>query len=364
MNQSRLLTGVVLASIVLAGCQFGSAQPTARPPAVTGWLSARADGVAFLNWTAAGSAISGTMTLVFVNGTADHLPKTTLANVTGTISSPAVTVTLSDSPTGMVTWSGQVSADSLTFAVPQAGGAIGTLTFGPGTLDDYNAALVLLKAKQAELHKVDLDAEAAAAAAASAAATATEAAATSCSATISSHNATLVVSGAPGAVGECQSFMAQVSFTGVPWLGPVYPSTTSQGSLICSGVRASYLVKIFDTGGADYGTAVCKALALASTIPYLGICFEDDISIGEGPIGLRIIPCGTGPGVVPRSPAALAGLREDDVIIELDGHKAPDHFTFDDIINPHQVGDTIAVVVLRGTTKLPLLLTLGPRPWA
>jgi len=307
--------------------------------------------------TIAGPAVAGTLTWVFVIAPDDHLPKTISSSVTGTTSDTALTVTLSDSPSGAVTWSGQVSTNSLTFAVPRADGSIGTLTVVPGTLDAYNAALGVFQAKQAELHQAEINATAAAAAAA-------EQAATSCSSTVSGHDASLVVSGAARAVGECRSLVALAPSAGGPWLGPIFPSSTPLGSLVCTGTRDAYSVAIFDTGGQDYGTAACKVLRLDSTIPYMGICFQDEIVVGEGPIGIRIIPCDNGPGVVPLSPADRAGLRVGDVIIDLDGHKAPDHFTFDSIVNPHKVGDTIAVVVLRAGKKLSFSLTLGPRPWA
>jgi PDZ domain len=347
----------------LSGCQFGAVdRATARPPVVGGWLSEQADGVAFLNLTIDGSGVAGTVTWVFVSGSGDHLPKTISATAIGTSSDTAVTVTLSDSPFGPVTWSGQLAANSITFAVPQAGGAIATLTFVPGTPDEYNAALGLFQANEAALYQADLDAAATAAASAAASAAAAEQAATSCSATVSALDAALVVSGGVGAVDECRSLLARLPTADGSWLSPVAPDAMSIGGLICTGERDGWSVEVVGAGS-EFSIPVCKTLGLDSTIPYIGICFEDNIVIGVGPTGLRIIPCSNGPGVVPNSPAAKAGLREGDVIIELDGYKAPDHFTFDSILNPHRVGDRIGVVVLRGTRTLSFVVTLGPMPW-
>lgn len=68
--------------------------------------------------------------------------------------------------------------------------------------------------------------------------------------------------------------------------------------------------------------------------------------------------------VLPASPAAGAGLRSGDVILEIDGHAASTPAQADRIINLRATGETIRLKVRRATRELVVSVRLGEAPVA
>ena len=66
-------------------------------------------------------------------------------------------------------------------------------------------------------------------------------------------------------------------------------------------------------------------------------------------------------GVRADSPADRAGLKAGDIIVEFGGTPIKDLYGYTDALYAHKPGDTIDVVVLRGTERLTLKVTLGRR---
>jgi aminopeptidase YwaD len=66
-------------------------------------------------------------------------------------------------------------------------------------------------------------------------------------------------------------------------------------------------------------------------------------------------------GVRAGSPAEQAGIQAGDVVVEFGGRTVGDLYEYTDALNAHQPGDTVSVVVLRGTERLTLRVTLGRR---
>jgi aminopeptidase YwaD len=79
-----------------------------------------------------------------------------------------------------------------------------------------------------------------------------------------------------------------------------------------------------------------------------------DMSAGDA-AGLRLT------GVRAGSPADLGGLRAGDVIVELGGTPVKDLYSYSNALYSHRVGDTVAVVYLRGGTRQSTTVTLGKR---
>jgi hypothetical protein len=71
--------------------------------------------------------------------------------------------------------------------------------------------------------------------------------------------------------------------------------------------------------------------------------------------GLRLV------GVSEGSPAAKAGLKEGDVIVEFGGKPVKDLYGYSDALYAHQPGDEVDIVVLRNGQRLTLHVTLGKR---
>lgn len=67
------------------------------------------------------------------------------------------------------------------------------------------------------------------------------------------------------------------------------------------------------------------------------------------------------PGVIPKSPAAAAGLKDKDIILECDGVKIENGKTPQDFMEDKEVGDVLTLTVLRGTKKSMVKVTLGER---
>ena len=83
--------------------------------------------------------------------------------------------------------------------------------------------------------------------------------------------------------------------------------------------------------------------------PFLGV------SIAAAETGAQVM------SVAPDSPAAQAGVQENDVITSFDG-EAVTADSLAAVVRDHQVGDTVTLTVLRGAESLDLTVTLAARP--
>jgi hypothetical protein len=72
-------------------------------------------------------------------------------------------------------------------------------------------------------------------------------------------------------------------------------------------------------------------------------------------VGMRLM------GVRPDSPADKGGLKTGDVIVEFGGTPVKDLYSYTDALYAHKPGDVVKVVVLRGTQRVELNVTLGKR---
>lgn len=96
-------------------------------------------------------------------------------------------------------------------------------------------------------------------------------------------------------------------------------------------------------------------------IPYMGLGYSDPVQAAENgqpytQPGLLITTVQAG------SPAATAGLKQGDVITSIDGATMTNSSTLGGFIQSHAVGDTLTIVVMRGTQSVTVHLTLGTRP--
>ncbi len=97
--------------------------------------------------------------------------------------------------------------------------------------------------------------------------------------------------------------------------------------------------------------------------PYLGIRYQAlnpainlQLGLPANQGGVIIVQ------VVPRSPAAQAGLRRMDVVTEIDNTPLKSEWSFTQLINQHKPGDTVTLKVLRGNQTLNVRVTLGEMP--
>ncbi len=114
------------------------------------------------------------------------------------------------------------------------------------------------------------------------------------------------------------------------------------------GDRAAPLTFVQATVTASARSAAPRSGAQA----YLGSV--PDMAAGDRP-GLRLT------GVTPGSPADRAGLRADDLVVLLGGATVSDLTSYSDALYAHKPGDEVEIVVLRGSERLTLRVTLGRR---
>jgi 2-alkenal reductase len=104
------------------------------------------------------------------------------------------------------------------------------------------------------------------------------------------------------------------------------------------------------------------------TRPWIGIYYqpvtkqvakERNLSVDTG----VIVDAGSNqPAVFPNSPAADAGIRQGDVITEIDGTAITEQSDLAELMLPHQPGDTVTLTVLRGGSKQSIQVKVGTLP--
>lgn len=68
-----------------------------------------------------------------------------------------------------------------------------------------------------------------------------------------------------------------------------------------------------------------------------------------------------GPGVIPDSPAAKAGIQAEDIILEVNGQKVDENNTLISLILKYKVGETVTLKILRAGKEIELKATLEER---
>ena len=104
--------------------------------------------------------------------------------------------------------------------------------------------------------------------------------------------------------------------------------------------------------------------------PYLGVRYvlvnediqkEQNLTVSYGALILK----GTGsqdPAIMPGSPAESAGLKEGDVILELNGQKVDFDNSLAALVQKRQIGETVTLKVLSGGIEKTINVTLAERP--
>jgi serine protease Do len=103
--------------------------------------------------------------------------------------------------------------------------------------------------------------------------------------------------------------------------------------------------------------------------PYLGVRYVPLDADVANQLGLDVtegayIPIDNAqrPAILPDSPAAKAGLQQEDVIIAIDGEKLTQEKGLVSILGSRRVGDTVELTILRGDEEIKISVTLEAAP--
>ena len=122
--------------------------------------------------------------------------------------------------------------------------------------------------------------------------------------------------------------------------------------------------------GIGFAIAINTAKPIADQLVATGRAVHPYLGIGYVPLSPAIaaqlgIPYREGAVVVrvaADSPAAQAGLRQGDVITEIDGTPLKTDSALAQIVNSHKPGDTLTLSVVRGNQRLTVTVKLGETP--
>ncbi len=91
-----------------------------------------------------------------------------------------------------------------------------------------------------------------------------------------------------------------------------------------------------------------------------GLAQERNLSVDYGALVGSSDP--SVPGVFAGSPAAAAGVKDGDVVLEIDGTRVDESHDLSSLIIPHAPGDTVTLKVLRDGSQRSIEITLGTLP--
>ena len=154
------LAVVATAALLAMGCNAGAqlGQACGGGDLIRGWVGEFSDGAMFVTWTDRDGALSGSLDfsrLVAAEGAGALTVDSQSTSFDGQREDGQVTLSLQHGLGAVTNLSGEVDEDELTLLLPQADGALQTVTLKEGCSDTYNAALDgLNSAAAADLDRV------------------------------------------------------------------------------------------------------------------------------------------------------------------------------------------------------------------
>jgi serine protease Do len=104
------------------------------------------------------------------------------------------------------------------------------------------------------------------------------------------------------------------------------------------------------------------------TKPFLGVRYvmidnyiQDSLKLSVNYGAIALSPSNEREAVIKNSPAHKAGIRENDIILEIDGTKLTPQFSLQDFLETAKIGQKINLRILRNKKEVPLIAVLGER---
>ena len=96
--------------------------------------------------------------------------------------------------------------------------------------------------------------------------------------------------------------------------------------------------------------------------PYIGISYQEVDPQTVSALNLKATDGVVVMQVAPGSPADKAGLKENDVVLAMDGNKIDEDHQLVSLLFPHKPGDKTTLTVLRDNQQIQVTVTLGTHP--
>lgn len=129
----------------------------------------------------------------------------------------------------------------------------------------------------------------------------------------------------------------------------------SQGQLVGFAIPVNDLKKDLDSFR-KFGRIVKPFLGVRYVLVTEAIKEQNGLSVDYGAL---VVKSGTQPSVMPNSAAAKAGIKENDVILEINGQKINQDHSLAGILKNYDPGDIVKMKVLSGGEEKEIVVTLG-----
>ncbi|HXE94257.1 MAG TPA: hypothetical protein VN544_10690 [Gaiellaceae bacterium] len=211
----------------------GSSSGSVGSDGAASFVGTASNAVIFIQWTRAGSNISGALQQSILKSPAGSGIDSQAIAFTGTIAGNGLTLQLNEGLGSVTSLTGQLSGSGFSLTYPGSGqGSLITIDFQPGRLREYDHDVDALDAGQYS---------------------------SPCTLYMEGHDATVEFAGS-SATSDCAAFVQGQAAHGNTWTTTPQSSAPPQLSAVCTLSDGSDQASVQDDGGMSFGTSACEQL--------------------------------------------------------------------------------------------------------